>query len=66
MASDDLDRLQRWVGSGGTWQVLAERDGRALISLCRCDGGEEADRFTSADPEVLAYLEEHADEALGT
>lgn len=55
-ASEDLLRLTRWEDAGGTWEVLALRDGRVTIALCRCDGGEEADRFTSADPALIAHL----------
>ncbi len=53
---DDLARLRRWEDAGGTWQVLARRPDGVIVSLCRCDGGEEADRFTTADPAVLAHL----------
>lgn len=28
------------------------------ISLCRCDGGEEMERLTTAEPAVLAYVGE--------
>lgn len=55
-ASDDLARLRRWEDAGGTWQVLARRPDQVIVSLCRCDGGEEADRFGTTDPQVLAYL----------
>jgi hypothetical protein len=27
------------------------------IALMRCDGGEEVDRFTSADPRLLAFVD---------
>lgn len=63
----DLQRLLRWVESGGTWQVAARRavhasgDGEAgeelTLSLLTCDGGEEMDVFSSADPALLAYVE---------
>jgi hypothetical protein len=26
------------------------------VALLRCDGGEEVDRFTSADPQLLDYI----------
>lgn len=55
-ASADLTRLRRWEDAGGTWHVLARRPDGVVLSLCRCDGGEEADRFATADPTVLAYL----------
>ena len=38
------------------WEVVARTDRRATISLCRCDGGEEVDRFTTADPAALDHL----------
>ena len=47
MSTADLERLLRWEGAGGTWRILAELDGSVMVSLCRCDGGEEADRFTT-------------------
>lgn len=53
----DLDRLLRWERAGGTWEVVARRDEELTISLCRCDGGEEADRFATTDPQVRAYIE---------
>lgn len=53
----DLDRLLRWEQAGGTWEVVGRDDERVTISLCRCDGGEEADRFTTADPQVRAYID---------
>lgn len=55
-ASADLRRLRRWEDAGGTWRVLARRRDGVVLSLCRCDGGEEADRFATAVPDVLAHL----------
>lgn len=60
MTTPDLERLLRWEGAGGTWRILAERDDGVLLSLCRCDGGEEADRFTTTDPDLLSYVRTHA------
>ncbi len=54
--SADLARLRRWEDAGGTWQVLARRPAGVIVALCRCDGGEEADRLASADPGLLDYL----------
>ncbi len=59
MSTADLDRLLRWEGAGGTWRILAELDGSVMVSLCRCDGGEEADRFTTSDSDVLEYVRTH-------
>jgi hypothetical protein len=52
----DLDRLRRWEDSGGTWRVVGRRAGTVTIALCRCDGGEEVDRFASTDPAVRGHV----------
>ncbi|GAA1800425.1 flavin reductase family protein [Agromyces neolithicus] len=53
--SASLDELVRWEAFGGTWAVLeATRDG-AIVSLCRCDGGEEVSRITSDDPGFIEW-----------
>lgn len=52
----DLARLTRWEASGGVWEVVARPPGRVTVALLRCDGGEEMDRFTSADPAVLGHV----------
>lgn len=52
----DLDRLLRWEQAGGTWEVVGRSAQELTISLCRCDGGEEADRFTTTDPQVRAHI----------
>lgn len=54
--SSDVARLRRWEDFGGTWQVVARTATTTTVSLCRCDGGEEADRFTSEDPQLLALV----------
>ena len=53
---DDLDRLLRWEDAGGTWRVTARRAETVTVALCRCDGGEEVDRFTSSEPVVLHHV----------
>lgn len=58
-ASADLARLRRWEEAGGTWRVLAHGPGSATVVLCRCDGGEEAERFRTTDPALLAFLADH-------
>ena len=54
--TEDLDRLLRWEVAGGTWQVLGRRPDSVTISLCRCDGGEEVERFSSSAPDLRAHL----------
>lgn len=53
---DRVAELQRWVDSGAVWQVVSRRADTVTVALLRCDGGEEASRFTSTDPELLAFL----------
>ena len=48
--------LRRWEGSGGSWRVTSRSVGCIRISLLTCDAGEEMDRLTSGDPELLAYV----------
>jgi hypothetical protein len=49
-------RLTRWEGAGGIWEVLSRNASGTTISLCRCDGGEEVDRFTTTDPAALDHV----------
>jgi hypothetical protein len=55
-ASEDLRRLLRWQDAGGTWRVDARALGSVTVSLCRCDGGEEVDWYSSTDRQLLAFL----------
>lgn len=54
--SADLSRLRRWEDAGGSWRVIARRSDGVIVSLCRCDGGEEADRFATAAADLRAYV----------
>ncbi|KRC46413.1 MULTISPECIES: hypothetical protein [unclassified Nocardioides] len=38
------DALDRWIASGGQWDVVAEQGDRVTVALCTCGGGEEMDR----------------------
>lgn len=60
MSSTDLDRLLRWEGAGGGWQVQARGAGWVEVALLSCTLGEEMDRLRSTDPELLDYVA-HAD-----
>ncbi|MBM0127373.1 hypothetical protein [Pimelobacter simplex] len=44
MSADGLVALERWIASGGHWEVVGERDGLATVALMTCDGGQEMDR----------------------
>lgn len=54
--SDLVDVLRRWQESGAVWRVLARTPSKATVALCRCDDGEEVERFTTSDPGLLAFL----------
>ena len=51
-----LEILRRWETAGGHWQVLSRSPSGLVVALLRCDGGEEAHRFTSTDPSLAAYI----------
>jgi hypothetical protein len=57
---DDLvtavERLRRWEGSGGAWQVARRTSSGLEIVLLTCDGGEEMGQLASSDPALLAYV----------
>ena len=48
--------LQRWEDSGAVWRVISRSAGWIEISLLTCDAGEEMDRLTSSDRELLDYV----------
>jgi hypothetical protein len=56
----DLDELRRWVDFGGTWEVVARQGDLRVIALLRCDGGEEASRLVSNEPELRSYVDARA------
>ena len=56
MNVDRVAELQRWQDSGAVWEVIARTSSSVTIGLLRCDGGEEVDRFTSDDPQLLAFI----------
>jgi hypothetical protein len=58
VSSEDLVRLERWQDAGGTWRVVARAPRAITVALCRCDAGEEVDRFRSDSAELIAYVGE--------
>jgi hypothetical protein len=56
MESDRVAELRRWEDSGAVWSVVSRMRDRVTVALLRCDGGEEAGRFSSDDPRLLAYI----------
>jgi hypothetical protein len=53
---DPVDVLQRWQDFGASWRVVSQESGTVTVSLRRCDGGEEVQRLTSADPNLVDWL----------
>ena len=51
-----IEVLERWQKFGATWRVVSRAEGWVTLSLCRCDGGEELQRLTSTNPELLKWL----------
>ncbi|WP_188830727.1 hypothetical protein [Nocardia camponoti] len=51
-----IDTLARWQDSGAIWRVLSRADHAVTVGLFECTGGQEVDRFTSTDPELIAFL----------
>ncbi|MGY4712913.1 hypothetical protein ACXDF8_25760 [Mycolicibacterium sp. CBM1] len=56
MSGDPVAQLQRWQDAGAHWAVVDGCDHSVTVALYRCDGGEEVDRFTSADPALLDFV----------
>jgi hypothetical protein len=48
--------LQRWQDFGATWRVVSRTASGVTFALCRCDGGEEVERLSCADPELIGWL----------
>jgi hypothetical protein len=51
-----IEVLERWQKFGATWRVVSRAQSWVTLSLCRCDGGEELQRFTSTIPELIEWL----------
>ena len=58
MTVDRVAELQRWQDAGALWRLVARTEQTVTVALLRCDGGDEVDRFTSADPQLLAFIGE--------
>ncbi|HEY5785098.1 MAG TPA: hypothetical protein VIT65_10005 [Microlunatus sp.] len=55
--TESVSRLLRWELAGGVWRVLGRDEEQVTIGLFTCDAGEEMDRFTSADEQLLAVVD---------
>lgn len=56
MSADPVETLRRWTGSGAIWRVLGRGPAGLTIGLFDCAGGQEVDRFTSADPALARFV----------
>jgi hypothetical protein len=58
--TESVSMLLRWELQGGVWRVLGRDEEHVTIGLFTCDAGEEMDRFTSADEQLLAVVNERS------
>ncbi|MFC4127254.1 hypothetical protein [Nocardia rhizosphaerae] len=58
MSSDPVEVLRRWAESGGVWRVLGRAGDTVTVGLFECTGGQEVDRFTSAESALRRFLGE--------
>jgi len=58
VSDDPVAALQRWEDAGAHWAVIDRDADSVTVGLYRCDGGEEVDRFTSADPALLRFVQQ--------
>jgi hypothetical protein len=56
MDTEPVELLRRWEQFGAVWRVVSRSSGEVTVALCRCDGGEEVMRVTSASPELRTWL----------
>ncbi|PKQ22171.1 MAG: hypothetical protein CVT65_14715 [Actinobacteria bacterium HGW-Actinobacteria-5] len=61
--AEDLARVRRWLGAGGTVRPLTRSTRAVTLALCSCDTGAEMERLTSSEPALLATLDELLAEA---
>jgi hypothetical protein len=55
-ATGPVEVLRRWEDLGALWRVVGQSPDGVTVALCRCDGGEEVERLTSDDADLLTYL----------
>ncbi len=53
---DPVAVLERWADAGAVWRVIGRRRDVVTVALYQCDGGEEVDRISSADPRLVRFL----------
>jgi len=53
---DPVEAVRRWEGSGGAWEVVAERGDRLTLALLTCDRGETAGTLTARRAQLESFL----------
>jgi hypothetical protein len=51
-----VETLRRWQDSGAVWRVVTRTPSTVVVALLTCSAGEEVDRITSTDPELIAFV----------
>ena len=51
-----VEVLCRWERSGAVWRVAARSPSALTLALMTCDGAQEVQRLTSADPDLFAFV----------
>jgi hypothetical protein len=59
--TDYVAALRRWEDAGAYWRVEGRRGDELTVALYRCDGGEEVERFTSSDAELIRFVGDRSD-----
>jgi hypothetical protein len=57
VASEDLETVLRWVGAGGTWELVRVGDGWVELDLLTCGGDEVMGRVRSREPDLRQYVD---------
>jgi hypothetical protein len=57
MSEAPVETIRRWEAFGGSWVVIDRTGNQVTVSLRRCDGGEEQQRLTTSDEELLHWLD---------
>jgi hypothetical protein len=55
-----IELLERWRDGGAVWRLRELTPDRARVELCSCTG-EPMDEVESADPQLIAYVRDHAE-----
>jgi hypothetical protein len=64
-ADSPVDRLRRWELFGAHWQVISRTSTHVELALLTCSGGEVADRMSSDDPTLMAYVGSRTNDQTG-